>query len=286
MKRTPTLLAASALAGSLLLATPAAANPRFDATVDGAPAPGSWGTYGQVVHYDFSGCTVEGQPGTFGQFVRWTSGPTRADEQANLPADDAGNFQIDLAIPLEAESLSLEVEWYCASQPVSERTDPAIVFLNPPVTFDIAAAPGRAEPNGARVATFAGTSSAAGLSVRTASGATDPSIEITVDQDALPAIDRMGITGPKAAALKAKVDAQAKKTNNTANRARKALGLRVQPITDADYVRAAFEVTAGKASSARIMAPYVAQLASGDLKVTVIEDVALRLHPAAWWNKR
>lgn len=295
MKRIPILITSAALAGSLVLGAPASADPRFEVLVAGDPIQsGASGGYGQPVHYNFTGCLIDGVPGYFGQFIHWTAGPERPDEHGESLADSTGNFSFDAEIPFTTEAMALDADFYCASAPVTSPDDPAIQWMSPTVAFTIDAAPAGAQPQAARasIATGAATparvlgAEGAPLAVRAlAAPANGPSVTVTVDQDALPQVDRMGIVGPKMAALKDRVDDRVAATNAVENFVRRLLRMRAVEPTNRDFVEASFQETHGRMPSTAVMRSYIARLDDGDLKVTVLEDIALRARPASHWNR-
>ena len=97
---------------------------------------------------------------------------------------------------------------------------------------------------------------------------------MSVDPNALPSIDRIGIFGPQAAALKARVDAVYAKLPAAPG---------ISPSRR--YVDAIVRVIGGHWNEKNTQ-PYVTRLANGGLRVEVIEDMALQVHPAAYWNAR
>ncbi len=311
MKRIAALATAAAVAGgTLLVPVAASADPVITITSEGAPLdPGTVGGYEQPIHIDIVGCTVDDEglvPGYIGYFLAW--GNEEPGEQFEALTGPGGALVLEATVPLEDTEKVLDLNWYCSDAPVGEDGDYSILYLSPTYTYTIAADPAAAAPVllrstttstapvGRRIAgrsalqTIPGVSPlapSAGSARASVTGDVSPTgsaVEVTTDPNALPSIDRMGITGAKAAALKAKVD---KRANDNLAVARLLAALTRKPAptpTDAQYVTAAFQVLAGKAPAAPTMAPYVDQLADGGFRVNVVEDIALTKQTAAHYN--
>lgn len=180
-------LAAIALAGTTLLApTVAGASYWVTASVD---HHGGTGHIGQSVSIDSGGCLVgPGQGGWVGQFVSAVGDPLTSPNQLQFidQADSNGDWSLELVIPEEAEPGTHRSRWFCAAEPVTSIDDEAMLLVSPEWTFTIQ----DPEPRAGRKTAGAGR------------------VTVSVDPDALPAVDRMGIHGEVAAKLKDRVDAR------------------------------------------------------------------------------
>lgn len=309
MKRISVLATALTVAGSaLLMPTVASANPVISVTSDGSPIdPGTVGGYEQPVHIDINGCTTDaGDPGYIGYFLTWANGDP--GEQFEALTGTGGTMSVDTTIPLQPVEKVMDLNWYCSDAPVSDGPEAApysVLYLSPTYTYTLAADPGaganrlsasatsslrtRSAKKSAAKNTVAKKLAAKKSSVaaKVSGAVTVPgsALQVTTDPNALPTIDKMGITGPNAAALKAKVD---KRANDNLAVARLIAALSRKPAptpTSAQYVTAAFQVLAGKAPAASAMSPYVSQLDEGGFRVNTVEDIALTKHNAAFYNK-
>lgn len=289
MKRIATLTTALAITGSFLLAPAASADPSVSVTSNGVPVqPGGVGQYNQDINIDIDGClTPQGDPAYIGYFLDWVS-PAGDPEQFEAQTGAGGGMHLTATIGLREVDQQMSLNWYCSTTPVTSATDPAILWLSPEFTQTIAAgdlnggaaAPkvtGKASPtSGVRPGAKTVTAKAA-----TATGA----VSMTIDPDALPLVDKMGINGASAARIKAQVDAKVK-PSDLERLIAWLLGRKPAEPTSAQYVTAAFQVTDGKAPSAKVMKPYVDRLDKGQLRVAVVEDIALSVKSASYWNKR
>jgi hypothetical protein len=289
--------AAAALLVGAILAAPAAAmaDPWISASTSGTTYSegGNSGVLGDTITIVGTGCTnpVSGQPAYMGEFVSLSDPMT--DPQAmkfEFETDASGGFEWE--IPMVADSTTYYARWYCSTTPL-ESLDQADLWISPLawMTFEEPTSPAAAV-QATSAMTIKSAKSAGNVqlaSVRTAAAPSPaPKVEIASDPDALPAIDQMGIVGSKAAQLKGTVDWTAN-ASNALNRFFALLsGKKVKNtgVSNTDYVKTAFTVLTGKTPSAKVMAPYVARLDAGGLKVQVVEDIALTARNAAWWNAR
>jgi len=342
MKRIPALIAMVSVAGSALLAAPVAADPVIQVSVNGTPiSSGGNGDYGQNATFGVENClSTTGDPGYFGMFTTWASEPGRPDDHNEFFTDTTGSFGVEVNMPLSDMERVMEVDWYCAASPVTERTDPAILWMSDNFTFTIHEAPAEALPAARTSVSLAKTSVSTSSTTVDAisSRSTEAGITITSDPDGLPAIDKIGITRAPAAALKAKVDANealiAKAENFfQAFYGRSAtndeLSLNVQRFrlgksdltvanslaskaefsytgtwstavkaalatatsqefqsehADQNYVISTFRTLAGRTPTADETSEFTAQLSQGLPKVQVVENIALTLNSASYWN--
>ena len=285
--RTATL----AVAGTLLVPVAASADPtvlftQYDTPVDSAEA-------GTVLHIEASGCIDPGSEDTpiLGMFVSFAGDPLDNPDQAmnkGHPVDALGGASVDHLINADTPAGTWYMRWYCSRGPVTALGSPNILWAGPLTTMDIGTPAARPAAAKSRVASRSVAFASAKV---TTSDATvpAPSVTISSDPDALPTTDRLGINGAPAARLKARVD---RTDDGTARFDQFVSRLRGRPVTrasletNARYV-AAIHMTLGlKQPSAAKAKALTARLDAGELKVTVVEDIALTQRNAAWWNKR
>ena len=288
-------IGAAALLIGAILAAPAAAmaDPWVSATSNGTSfgEGGNTGVLGATISIVGSGCTnpVSGQPAYMGEFVGLSDPMTDSNAMKfEFETDTNGGFEWET--PMVADQTTYYARWYCSTTPL-DSLDQADLWVSPLIWMTFDAPPAGATPVAARQAKSAGItgSKVQFASVRTlAAEPGAPTVELTTDPEALPAIDRMGIVGSKAAQLKGTVDWTANTSNKLANFFAYLSGKKVKntSVSNADYVKTSFALLTGKTPSAKAMAPYVARLDAGGLKVQVVEDIALTAHNAAWWNAR
>lgn len=293
MKKVRFAAASLAVAGTSLLApTMAGADPWVVGSSQGAPVlDGATGALGQTLVINGAGCDNASGTAVMGQFAALNADPATVEPgtalQIELPVDASGSFEWTTTIPLDNPVGQLQSRWYCATAPVSGLDDPSLMWVAPVFELTIEEGPAGAAPN----ASLASTGGQRSTSAATASSA-GPTF--TVDPDALPLVDRIGIPGATAAKLKAKVDAQmaadAKARAALAKALKKvdpkrAAELR-RPATNEDYVRTAYQVLLGKAAPKKALAQHRGRLDQGVIRVQVVEDIALSAHSAAWWNRK
>lgn len=191
---------AAAIAGTTLLAPGiASADPVFSGEVDGQSIINNDQTMvGNEVMLSGQDCMnpSPGDPAYFGEFVSMSEDPLVSPGTASIPFEEevmTGSFE--QAMMTDENSVgTYYVRWYCstASQPAvgTVGTNPDLLWVSDLYTFEIMMAPGDAR-SGADAKAGAASS-------------------ITIDPDGLPAVDRMGIHGDRAADLKAVVDYKAK----------------------------------------------------------------------------
>ncbi len=343
MKRRIVRGAALALvAGATLVPTMASADPVVSITIAGTPfVDGGTGTMGQNVTLAGSGCQnpTPGQPTYMGLFI------AAPGDDPNLPTirgyetqtNEANGFSLDSVIDVDAPGVQ-QVRFYCSTAQVTAVNDPSMLWVSPVVSMSVQNT--GAQPAALRTAltstvALASTDTA---SARTTSGGSNLGVVVKTDPNALPLIDKMGIVGKKAAALKAKVDASTSLVARAENLHRafyrrtathtelaatikrfragetdKAIanslaqkseftytGDRAAAITAAlakanspvfkaahaneNYVLSAFRSLADVKPSPSQAAKYTRQLKAGMVRVQVIEDIALTMHGAGWWN--
>lgn len=193
MKHRIARTAALALAGATLFtSTPAFADPTVTSTLEGEPiADEATGMLGQAALVTGSGCLnpEPGSPAYMGQFV------TPGDDPAIDPAwhtyetqvDETGGFQWDTSLPLGAGIGTYKLRWYCSTATAASLADASMLWVGPIMTMTLVGG----APNAMRTAV---TTSAS------------PGASFSVDPDALPLVDRVGIEGDLAAKLKKQVD--------------------------------------------------------------------------------
>ncbi|QXC62125.1 hypothetical protein KSP35_04765 [Aquihabitans sp. G128] len=319
MKRISVLATALALGGAAVLAPgTASADPIISVTSNGSPVvDGGVGVYNQAISIDIEGCVTDaGDPAYIGYFLTWLDGGQ--GEQFESITGAGGSLHLDAQIGLNDTDKQLELNWYCAEGPLDGESEPAVLYLSPTFAYTVAAAPTEARALRSTSSLRTATASAAlkptrsavakarkaaprrkvGVARRTSAAAnvkalrnlgatTEPvgAVSMTVDPNALPQIDRMGIHGAEAAALKVKADAR-EVLNVKAKNLLAALQHKPQaPATNSDTVTAAFQTLTGRSPSAAAARPFIDRLDAGDLKVSVVEDIALTVHTAGYYNR-
>jgi hypothetical protein len=284
MNRRIARAASITLAGLAVLfpATSALADPSVSISVEGQPfSSGGSSSLGQSVHITGTACTNPDGPAYMGEFVipgddPWTAPSWHVYE---TPSDEAGSFTWDVVIPLDQGTGVFGSRWYCATAPVESLDDPAVQWVGPLVNMDI-------QPSGGgstllRSASLATTSKTTKTTKATTKkvatklvGDSTGGVTITVDPDGLPAVDRVNLPGDVAAALKARVDALVSQ--------RKKGGV-YGPTNNSVYVTTAYQELTGKVPGMKKRQAMIDRLDAGDIRVAVIEDIALSAHSAAWW---
>jgi hypothetical protein len=284
MKRTTVLATSLVLAGSILLPTAAAADPWVSATSNGVDVDGTTGSPGLPIRIEGTGCDNAGGTAVMGLFVSPAGDPWArpiGEEliQIEHPVDAQGAFTWDLVIEDENDTGTFTNRWYCATEPVTAMRDAAVTWVSPPASMTI--------EDGGPIAGGAGAAVRMVAAKATAPAAA-PTVRITMDPESLPAVDEVGIQGPVAARLKDRVDDRAELNGALSRLVNWLFGRK--PVaakpTSEEYVAAAFQTVAGRAPSSRAMALYVERLEAGELKVQVVEDIALTQASASWWNRR
>jgi len=187
MKHRFAKLATLAMAGAMF-AAPLAAHADPIATMTGTV--GSSTTVGDTINVDGSQCVVDGQQTYVGLFygvdgTTWYKGPF---EEQTVAGTWHWTFPLDPA----TETGTVQSIVYCSTAPVSSLDDPAVQWASPVYHMTIESSP-RSVHGKAR----------AGAKAATAAMPT-----MTLDINALPRVDKMGLPGAQAAALKTKVDAR------------------------------------------------------------------------------
>lgn len=290
MNRSRIALAALAFGGASLIAPAvASANPWIGGTSSGSyvPIDGAEGSIGQQITVSGNGCTnpTTGEPAYMGEFVSLGSDPlsSPSTQVFETQTDGEGAFEWDVTIPAETPVGRYVTRWYCSTAPVTSLTDPAMLWVSPVIWMDVGAAPAAKGTAAARTST---------LRTAAAASAAPGSVTLAADQDALPSLDRLGIDGPKAAALKAKVDAAYAKDARGLILLRRLAGRNVRAaeaidrLLDQQYVASARQVLGAKRLPAATAKGYAGRLTAGEIRVNIVEDLALTVHPAAWYNAR
>lgn len=283
MKRITALATSVVVAGSVLLPTAASASPWVTATSSGVPVEGGTGQPGLPIDIEGTGCDNTGGTAVMGNFVAmsdpWTLEPGGPAGQNEFAVDAEGGFTWDVVISADDPIGTVVNRWYCATAPVTSLQDAAVTWVSPTATITI-----ETTGTGEGAAPTKRTAGKRTVATKAASGTTV--VKLTMDPDALPAIDKVDILGPQAARLKAKVDDRAKLNNGVDRVFAWLLGRGTPRVTSADYVDAAFDVVGGKKPSAKVLKGYADRLDAGELKVQVVEDIALSQKPASHWNKK
>lgn len=293
MNRPRIAIAGLLLAGTTLLAPlTASADPTFGITSGGTSVIGTVGSTGQPLEVSGAGClTNGGQPGYMGLFISTAGDPlTNPNSHVfELAADNQGSVDWNATIDQSAAGLTYSARMYCSVAPDSTLdadsvSDPNLLWVSPVGSMQIAA---NGNPNAMRASkatttvTKKATKKAAKKATKkTKHGATkvtaavtSSGVTFTTDKDALPAVDRIGVYGRQAAALKVQCDIHAADPS-----------LSAKALTNAHYVTACFQVIAKKQPATSVMAPYVDELNAGVTRVQVVEQIALTKQAAAWWN--
>ncbi|MGN6692756.1 MAG: hypothetical protein ACTHN0_01135 [Aquihabitans sp.] len=295
-------IAVLALAGTAALAPTAVAgaDPVIGVSSGGVPVSEA-GTIGRGQALDIvgSGCAspTPGQPTYSGEFVSgagdpWSNPAIQPFETVNT---EDGSFSWSLTVPEDNFVGTVYARWYCSTSPASELSGD-MLWVGPLMSMNMSegAVANRTASFAAKATTSTKTAAKTSSKAATtaAAGSNGGGMTVTVDPDALPVVDRLGITGDKAAKLKAKVDAQY---------ARDALGLQLlkklvgrnaelNKVLDYElqkqYVNTSASVLGAKKLSGKQVNGYADRLAAGEIRVTIVEDIALLVHPAAWYNAR
>lgn len=310
MNRSRTAVAALAFGCASIIAPAAAsANPWVDVVASGTltPLDGTAGSVGQEIIVTGTDCVSPepGAPTYMGEFAAVDVDPLTNPSVHifETATDELGAFQWDVTIPVGTTSGRYITRWYCSTAPVTSLDDPSMLWVSPALWMDISDAP--AAP-AARMQTVQKASSAAKatpLATRATSGklakqqraaTPDPaaSVALVADPDALPAIDRVGITGPKAAALKAKVDTAYNRDARGLEFLKKLAGRNTKAVATIDrLLDQQYVATAERVLGVKRLAPAKARalgerLDAGEIRVNVVEDLALMVRDAAWYNAR
>ncbi|MEZ5178760.1 MAG: hypothetical protein R2746_10905 [Acidimicrobiales bacterium] len=287
MKRFTALATSLVAAGSILLPTAASASPWVTATSNGNPVDGTTGQPGTPILIEGTGCDNTGGTAVMGLFVSPNGDPWNAPVEEELiqiekPVDETGAFTWEVTIAPENDNGVFTNRWYCATEPVAALRDAAVTWVSPPASITIEGAGSSLDPGAEAPKRVVAKRMAV---AKAAAPAPAPSVRIVMDPDALPAVDKIDILGPQAADLKAKVDKRAKIDNGIDRLFAWLLGRDAPQVTSADYVDAAFGVVGGRKPSAQVVKTYADRLDAGELKVQVVEDIALTQKPASFWNK-
>lgn len=305
-------IAVAALAfgcASVIAPAAASANPWVDIVASGTltPLDGTAGSVGQEIIVTGVDCVSPepGAPTYMGEFAAIDVDPL-TNPSAHIfetSTDEVGSFRWDVTIPVDTTSGRYVTRWYCSTAPVTSLDDPAMLWVSPPLWMDISGAPAAPAARmqtvqkaaSARTATPVGTLASTSKLAKQQQRASTPgaaTVSLVGDPDALPAIDRVGITGPKAAALKAKVDAAYRKDARGLELLKKLAGRNVKAaatidrLLDQQYVASAQQVLGVKRLSPASAKALGDRLDAGEIRVNVVEDLALMVRDAAWYNAR
>ena len=180
------MLAATILAGSIVvgLGAPAFSDPVTSTSLGYIPTSGQIGESFDVM---IDGCTNGGNPVYMGGYMTTTGSTDAPVLVSDLSTTGSWTRHVQLdSVP----GLDVEVHAFCASAPVTSIDDPNVLWISAPLHFTVVDTPNVMRAN-------------ATASPAVISAATSP---LSVDPDALPLVDRMGIPGAQAAALKVQVD--------------------------------------------------------------------------------
>jgi hypothetical protein len=308
MNRTIARAAAITLAGLAVLgpAAAASADPSVSIEVDGQSygTDGS-GSLGQTLHVTGSACTNPdtGDPGYMGQFVMpggdpWVDGGYHVYETTT---DGTGAFDWETVIPLDNGTGTFGARWYCSTTPVEAIEDGSIQWVGPLMTMTITdgaqgfhattirmsrttAPADTAQTQSLRKVAVRGSQIAAASLSGLASGPAN-GVTVTTDPDSLPAVDRINIPGDVSAELKARVDSRSQQgTKFRSDKASKGGSATYTHRDNVTYVAYAFRALTGRNVSAAVSDPFVQRLDEGEIRASVIEDIALTAHSAGWWT--
>ena len=273
MKRTLTLTAAAAAAAATLLTAGVAhADPNFTITANGVVVgSGGTSTVGQDIVWSGTAClTPGGQPGYTGAFWSSVSDPATDSNAAHAESitDGTGGFSWDSGPITDAAVGTVNIRWYCATAPVAGPSDPNIQYSSPLMSMTIAA-------SGASTARLRTAAASKGMASQTTTSSSGRSLVVSSNPDSLPTVDRIAINGPRAAQLKHFVDAIAGPS------ARANLGHN----GNVRYVDTAIGLAGPSMRNKAGIAKYVAELDAGQIRVKVVEDIALTSRTAAQWNR-
>ncbi|MFN8018615.1 MAG: hypothetical protein U0P45_10875 [Acidimicrobiales bacterium] len=300
MNRFTAITTAAIAAGTLLFAPAAHADPTFSITANGTTVGDGivLGT-GTTITHPATGCLDgQGNPGYVGEFLTWLDAPDAPTSQSELPTEADGSFRLEITMEDLQQPMHLNVAFYCSSAPITSPSDAAILYLTP--TYDVTVDPTQSGSHMARSTAVAtspapkaqrhGFFATMGRQAPARAAAGSSTIDVgtmTVDPDALPPVDRLGITREPAAALKAKVDARYRIQQRVDGLVRKVLGRPAATAAEQDraYVDAAFDVVGGRPPAKATVDAFAARLDAGALRVSVVEDIALTKAPASHWNR-
>jgi hypothetical protein len=283
----------------------AGADPTISATTGGVSVIDTTGTVGQIIDMSITGCTTStGTAGYIGEFVGYSPSLAPGDVTHPVEAmtDETGSLSGQIQIPLDNGSGTFYAHWYCSDSSAATPDDASIRWISPTVTMTIQAG-GQSQAMATRSLAQKTTSKSTtksttkstkkstkqSVTAKAPTTASSSPVTITVDPDSLPALDKIGIFGPQAAALKARVDRAFGPVSNIVKVYKflkpKASADEISHLVNSLYVNTAFDVVGKNNPSAKQVAAQVAALDGGGLKVQAIEAIALTAHDAAWWNK-
>lgn len=286
-------IAVLTLTGAAALApiSTAGADPTVTASSGGVSITESGGiSQGQAVDIVGTGCYVEGVPTYSGEFVSGAGDPlsNEAFQPYETQNELDGSFAWSFNVPEDNGVGTAYARWYCSSEPATTLAGPKL-WVGPLVTMTMSAGEAPNRTTALRTTSAARTSKASASKTATTSGVT---MTMTTDPDALPAVDLLGITGDKAAKLKAKVDAQYAKDSKGLVLLKKLLGRNAEigKFLDGElqkqYVNTSASVLGAKKLPGKATKAYADRLAAGEIRVAIVEDIALTVKPASWYNAR
>lgn len=288
MPRTSTtLIAAAALTLGLALGLPQAAS--ADPVLDFPDVTNI--EIGRTDTITGSGCTDIDGSAYVGQYVAY-AGDTTYYRTFETPANPDGSWSWTLTPGSESVLADFDIYFYCASDPVEAVPSSSITWASGAYTLAVveSTTARSAARTVASTSTAPATTSAKSAGLRSAStkltsglraskgkvapaktAAAPTGSLLTIDPDALPMVDKINIPGPRAAALKAKVDKANGKTAKTT------AGTAARKVTDVKYVLAAYISLGKRLPTARELMKHTGSLENNVPKVQVVEDIALGL---------
>ncbi|HEX2578300.1 MAG TPA: DUF4214 domain-containing protein [Aquihabitans sp.] len=187
-------IVAGGVAALAVLTSPFAAGADPLMTRDGAPLTDGGLVVGEVVTINTTACTGPGQ--TYGGFFAHAAHQPLAHEH-EVATEPDGSWTWSSEVSGDTEAGVYTLNFYCASSPIESVDDPAITWLSGDYHLEVQP---MAEPivevNASRIASVGGTAADEGM------------VQLSIDPNALPRVDEMGIPRAQAAGLKAKVDAR------------------------------------------------------------------------------
>lgn len=304
-RRTAIRTLALALAGSTLFAPVAAgADPVVTANAGGRPISQDDAiTLPATLDMVGTGCPLfEGKQTYMGDFASMAGDPLTS-EGARVWQHPTIDGSVDWAVTFDPEpgapDMTVWSRWYCATATPTSLTDPALLWVGPLYTVTISGGTDTRPAMQARMAVAPKAATHRGLLSRIntvrVSGvetptATEPTVTVGAAPDALPALDKMGVYGPQAATLKARVDAAFDEDRRPYDLATRVLGrspaaqAAVARLLQEQYVRTAYRVVGHGGPNRRELTALIDRLDAGETRVTVVEDIALTAHSAGWWN--
>ncbi|MEZ5180460.1 MAG: hypothetical protein R2702_01045 [Acidimicrobiales bacterium] len=176
-----------------------------------------------------SGCEVAGVQTYGGTYFRIPTAPGFESWTKGMEVEASGGEFGWLGQTADFPSVDMEFAFFCSQAPLADQLDledPNLLWLSAPYTRRFVSGPAAQGARQARTVTAPSSS----VAITTSTGPGDPGF--VVDPDALPQVDRMGLAGPAAAALKAKVDGKAQQVAEVEDFVRSFYG---RPATAEEY---------------------------------------------------